>query len=116
MTVYSDYECARKDIVKVSQKLKKEIVLTFSVFGSRPRRMEFYIKPSDGIIDLSHVMCIKRLYKDNIDEFLTVQELKVLYPDYTPFIKSRYKCGDLAEYGAKNFAPIDTLPLKTLTF
>jgi hypothetical protein len=116
MIVYSDYECARKDIVKVSQKLKKELVITFSVFDCRPRRVEFYIKSSDEVIDLSHVMCIKRLYKDSVDDLLTIQELLVLYPDYIPFIKSRYKCGDLAEYGAKNFAPIDTLPLKTLTF
>lgn len=116
MIVYSDYECARKDMIKVSQKLKKEIVLTFSVYDSRPRRIEFYLKPSDEVIDLSHVMLIKRMYKDTLDELLTIQELKAIYPDYIPFIKSRYKCGDLAEYGAKNFAPIDPLPLKILNF
>lgn len=116
MIVYSDYLSARKDMVKVSQNLKKELVLTFSVYGSRPRRVEFYLKPSDEVIDLSHVMCIKRMYKDTLDELLTIQELKALYPDYIPFTKSKYKCGDLAEYGAKRFAPIDPLPIKTLNF
>ena len=118
MIVFNNYENARAEMPRLSRRLERDVFLTYGPYGCNPRRIEFALKTEEELIGKNspYIMCRKRLLEEEIEDYISMDDLRERLPDFVPFITHDLRCGALAVAGSKRFRMIESIPIKTFEY
>lgn len=104
MTVYSDFELAKKEMLSLSIKLKQDIYMTYTKYGNDPTSLEYCLRTKEEMLNIYAFTTCIAIYNvtQGIVDILTMDDLLKYFPNMRNSIPSSHKCGDMPMRGCSS--------------